>query len=239
MRINPRFLIVPALVAGLQAAAAADITGTITLSGTPPEAKVNDALEQNPQCAALHTDPPKIQFYVVGSKGELKDVVVLIKGLTGKSTGESAAPLVLDQKGCEYIPYVSAVQTKQKILVRTEDPILHNVDIVPAVADNAAAIAGHSNQAQGPGAGDLAVSFPAEESFLKFKCDVHPWMFAYVTVVDSPYFAVSAADGTYKIANVPPGTYTIQAAHRKAGKATKDVEVKDANVTVDFTLAVP
>ena len=64
-------------------------------------------------------------------------------------------------------------------------------------------------------------------------------MFAYVTVVDSPYFAVTGKDGTFKIANVPPGTYTLEAAHRKAGKVTKQVEVKDANVTVDFTLEVP
>ena len=239
MRIHPRLLIVPALLAALQAASAADITGTITLSGTPPDEKVIDAMEQNAQCAAMHTDPVKTQFYLVGSKGELKDVVVSIKGLTGKSTGESAPPLVLDQKGCEYIPYVSAVQTKQKILIRTEDQLFHNVDIVPAVAENAAAIAGHSNVAQGPGAADLTVAFPAEESFLKFKCDVHPWMFSYVTVVDNPYFDVSAKDGTYKIANVPPGTYTVEAAHRKAGKVTKSVEVKDANVTLDFTLEVP
>jgi hypothetical protein len=58
-------------------------------------------------------------------------------------------------------------------------------------------------------------------------------------VVDNPYFDVSAKDGTYKIANVPPGTYTVEAAHRKAGKVTKSVEVKDANVTLDFTLEVP
>ena len=130
MRINPRFLIASALVAGLQAASAADITGTITLSGTPPGEKVIDALEQVAQCAALHTDPVKTQFYVVGSKGELKDVVVVVRGITGKSTGESAAPLILDQKGCEYIPYVTAVQTKQQITVRTSDPVMHNVDVV-------------------------------------------------------------------------------------------------------------
>ena len=239
MRINPRFLIVPALVAGLQAAVAADITGTITLSGTPPEEKVIDALTANPDCSKLHTEPVKTQFYVTGSKGELRDVVVVVKGLTGQSKGESAEPVVLDQKGCEYVPYVTAVQTKQKILVRTSDPVFHNVDIQPAVAANSSAIAGHANQAQGPGAADLSVSFPSEENFLKFKCDVHPWMFAYVTVVDSPYFSVSGKDGTYKISNVPPGKYTVEAAHRKAGKASKEIEVKDGANTLDFTLEVP
>src|SRR5579862_4017558 len=104
MKMNPRFLIVPALVAGLQAAVAGDLTGTITLSGTPPEAKVNEAIANNPQCAAMHSEPVKIEFYKVGANKELADVVVRIKNISAKSTGASAAPLVLDQKGCEYVP---------------------------------------------------------------------------------------------------------------------------------------
>ena len=234
--MKPRFLIVPALVAGLQAASAADITGTITLSGTPPEEKVIDAIGSNADCSKLHTDPVKTQFYVVGPKKELGDVVVYLKGVTGKSTGETAAPLVLDQHGCEYIPYVAAVQTGQKIMVKNSDPLFHNVDVIPAADGNKSKA---KNAAQGPGAPDVTISFPAEESFLRFKCDVHPWMFAYVTVVDSPYFAVTAKDGTFKIANVPPGKYTVEAAHRKAGKVDKEIEVKDGNVSLDITMEVP
>jgi plastocyanin len=234
--MNPRFLIVPALVAGLQAALAADVTGTITLNGTPPPAAVNEALVANADCGKMHAEPPKIQFYLVGSKGEFGDVVVSVKGLMGKSTGESAAPLVLDQKGCEYIPYVTAVQTGQKIVVRNSDPVFHNVDVVPLAPGNASKA---KNQAQAPGAPDLTLSFPAEESFLKFKCDVHPWMFSYVTVVDSPYFSVTGKDGKFKISNLPPGKYTIEAAHRKAGKVTKEIEVKDGENTLDFTMEVP
>ncbi len=75
--------------------------------------------------------------------------------------------------------------------------------------------------------------------FLKFKCDVHAWMFAWVSVFDHPYFAVSAKDGTFKIANVPPGKYTIQAAHRKACPATQEIEVKEgAPAKVDFRLEI-
>ena len=52
-------------------------------------------------------------------------------------------------------------------------------------------------------------------------------MFAWVSVFDHPYFALSAKDGTFKIANVPAGKYTIKASHRKAGTVTQEVEVKD------------
>jgi plastocyanin len=235
MKMNSRFLIVTALAAGLQAVSAGDITGTVTLSGTPPEEKVIDQIASNPDCAKFHADPVKTKFYVVNDKGGLKDVVVKITDITGKSTGESAEPIVLDQKGCEYVPYVTAVQTKQKITIRNSDPLLHNVHIMPAADGNKP----ESNNAQMAGAADITVSFAAEEDFLKFKCDVHPWMFAYVTVVDSPYFSVSDKDGSYKISNVPPGKYKIEAEHRKAGKVVQEVEVKDGNVTQDFTLAVP
>src|ERR1700761_7213241 len=166
MKMNPRFLIVPALVAGLQAAVAADITGTITLSGTPPPEKVNDALAANADCGKLHSEPVKTQFYVVDGKNDLADVVVVVKGLEGKSTGESAAPLVLDQKGCEYVPYIAAVQTKQKIVVKNSDPVLHNVHAIPAVDGNKEA-----NKAQMGGAPDITMSFANAESFLRFKCD--------------------------------------------------------------------
>ncbi len=240
MKINPRFLIVPALAASLQAATAGDLTGTVTLSGTPPEAKVNDALASNPQCGALHSEPVKIEFYKVGANNALGDVVVRIKNISAKSTGETAAPLVLDQKGCEYIPYVCAAQTGQKIVIKTSDPVLHNVHIDPAADGPNAGKA--KNMAQAPGGADISVSFTAPEDFLRIKCDVHPWMFSYVTVVDNPYFAVTGRDGKFKIANVPPGKYTIEAIHRKANPkapVTKEVEVKADGAVVDLTIAVP
>jgi plastocyanin len=237
MRINSRLLIVPALVAGLQAASAGDITGTITLSGTPPPEKVNDQINSVPDCAKMHSEPVKTQFYVVSPKGELRDVVVYIKNVTGKPAADSAAPLVMDQKGCEYSPYIAAVQTGQKIVVKNSDPMMHNVHPTPAAPGNE-----EKNKAQMAGGADVSFSFPTAEKFVRFKCDVHPWMFAYVTVVDNPYFAVSGKDGTFKIANVPPGKYTIEAVHRKAngGKpVTKEIEVKDGDNKLDFTLEVP
>jgi hypothetical protein len=243
MKMNPRFLIVPALVAGLQAAVAGDLTGTVTLDGTAPENKVNQTLLDNAQCGPLHTadkEPPKLEFYKVGANKGLGDVVVKIKNISGKSTGESAAPLVLDQKGCEYIPYVSAVQTGQKIVIKTSDPVLHNVHIDPS-ADGANA-GKAKNMAQAPGGADITTSFTAPEDFLKIRCDVHPWMFSYVTVVDSPYFAVTDKDGKFKVANVPPGKYTVEAIHRKANlkaPVTKEVEVKADGAVVDLTISVP
>lgn len=229
------------LIASLTATvvSAADITGTVTLNGTPPPEKVITPLKDDPTCGKLHTEVPMTKFYVVGANKGLADVVVMLKGVTGKSTGASAQPAVINQKGCLYEPQILAVQTGQKVLVKNSDPTLHNIHINPATDGNKDK--NPANLAQMANGPELTYSFPAPENFLKFQCDVHLWMFAWVTVVDSPYFAVTDKDGKFTIKNVPPGKYTVTALHRKAapGGVDKEVEVKDgAATTADFTLEV-
>jgi plastocyanin len=232
--------LVAAALAAVWPATAGEITGTITLKGTPPKEKDITPLKDDPTCGKFHTEMPTTHFYVVGANGALADVIVSLldadgKPITGKSTGASAPPVTLDQKGCEYSPQIFAIQTGQQIMVKNSDPVLHNVHEVPA-ADS-----GNTEQNQAQMAGSPALPFVVSkpEMFLKFKCDVHPWMFAWACVFDHPYFSVSQKDGSYKIANVPPGKYKIQAAHRKAGTVVQDVEVKEGEpAKVDFTLEV-
>src|SRR5215472_13527889 len=156
-------------LAALQFASAGEITGTITLKGTPPKEKDITPLKEDANCGKLHpTDMPTTHFYVVGAQGELADVVVSVQGISGKSTGASAPSVELDQKGCEYMPQILAVQTGQKIEVKNSDPVLHNVHDLPTVAGNQ-----EQNMAQMPGGPQLSFSFAKPEEFLKFKCDVH------------------------------------------------------------------
>ncbi|HXI71237.1 MAG TPA: carboxypeptidase regulatory-like domain-containing protein [Verrucomicrobiae bacterium] len=229
MKISSLFLLLAAmaLVPGTQAA---DITGVITFKGTPPAEKEITPIMDDANCSASYTKAPLTHFYAVNAKGELGDVIVSLKGVTGQSTGASAPPVVIDQKGCLYIPTIVAVQTGQKIVVKNSDSCVHNVHDKPTVPGN-----NESNDVQMPGGADLTYTFAKPEPFLKFQCDVHPWMFAWVTVSDSPYFAVSDKDGKFTIKNVPPGKYTVEAVHRKLGTQTLDVEVKDAAVPANFT----
>jgi plastocyanin len=220
------------IISTVQLVRAGDITGTITLKGTPPAENEFTPIRDNPDCSALWPgDLPKTRFFVVGAKGELADVVVTLKGVPSSTADASKAPVVMDQKGCLYVPQILAVQTGQKIIVKNSDPCVHNVHARPTQNPE-------SNQVQMPGGADLTFSFDKPEPFLKFQCDVHPWMFAWVTVVDSPYFAQSGADGKFTIKNVPPGKYTIEAAHRKLGTQTAEVEVKPEGASQDFTFEV-
>ena len=220
------------LFAALQLTQAGDITGVITLKGTPPAEREITPIKDDPNCSAMYPGAlPKTTFYVVDASGDLADVVVSLKGITGKSTGASAPPVELDQKGCLYTPQILAIQTGQKLIVKNSDPCVHNVHTKPA--DNP-----ESNQVQMPGGADLTFTFDKPEPFLKFQCDVHPWMFAWVSVFDSPYFAVSGKDGKFTIKNVPPGKYTLEAVHRKLGTQTAEIEVKADGATQNFTFDV-
>ncbi len=232
MKKTTGWLLTAALLTAGAVAGAADVTGTVTLKGSPPKEKEITPLKNDVNCGRLQPGMPTTHFYVVGDKGELADVVVSLEGVSGKSTGASAPQAELDQKGCEYTPQILAVQTGQKIVVKNSDPVLHNVHDQPTASGNK-----EQNMAQPPGGADLTFTFDKPEMFIKFKCEVHPWMFAWVSVFDHPYFALSGKDGTFKIANVPPGKYKLTAEHRKAGKVTQDIEVKEgAPTAVDLSL---
>lgn len=238
MKLNQTLAAVAGFAVALQFATAGNITGKVTLAGTPPPEKEITPLKDDATCGKLHPGAaPMTKFFVVGPNKELADVVVVLKGdgLSGKSTGAAAAPAVLDQKGCEYIPQILAVQTGQKITVKNSDPVMHNVHTTPTAPGNK-----EENKGQGAGAADLIFSVPAAENFLRFKCDVHPWMFAWVTVVDHPYFAVTGADGAFTIKDVPPGKYKLVAYHRKGALTgiEKDIEVTADGAKQDFTVEV-
>jgi plastocyanin len=231
-------MFIPALAAatvllGSQAMArAADIYGTITFKGTPPPEINIVPLKNDATCGPMYKTMPTTHFYLVGPNGGFGDVVVSLKGVPAQSTGAAAKPLVIEQKGCLYHPYVAACQTGQKIIVKNLDPVLHNVHVTPTNPDNP-----QENQAQLPKGPDLAFSFKAPEEFIRFKCDVHPWMFAYVSVFDNPYFCVTDKEGHYRIHNVPPGHYTVVAMHRKAGTQEQAVTVGNQDVKLDLTFA--
>lgn len=221
------------IVAALASVQAADITGKVTLKGTPPAEK---DLPLDPTCGKLWpNEKPKTRFYVAGADGGLADVFVYLKQAPAKEA--PAKPAILDQKGCEYSPYILGAQVGQKILIRNSDPVLHNVHATPKANKE-------FNLAQMAGGKDIERSFDQSEVFVRFKCDVHPWMFAYVGIVPHGYFAVTDKEGKYKIEGVPAGKYTLVSFHRKAhgtdDKAeTKEIEVKDAAVTADFAVTVP
>lgn len=220
---------VAAVAGSVQLLSAAEVSGKVKLSGTPPPEKT---IEMDATCGKAHTKPVTTRHYVTGADSGLANVFVYIKEGAAKAPA-SGETQMLDQSGCMYEPYVMGVVTDQKFKIRNSDALLHNVHAMPKLNKE-------FNFAQ-PLKGQITEkSFDKPEVLVKVKCDVHQWMFAYVGVVDHPYFAVTDKDGSFKIPNLPAGKYTVEAFHLKAGAKTQEITVGgDDKKTVDFTLAVP
>lgn len=209
------------------------IVGRVFLRGTPPPEK---EIPMDPACGALHPGRrPQTRLYVVGTNRELADVFIYLGDFVPRKVEPATVPVEIRQRGCEYVPYVSAALVGQTIRVFNDDPLLHNVHPTPVIEGNP-----ERNHAQPAGAQPLDFSFPKHELFLRFKCDVHPWMFTYVNVVRHPFFAVSAANGQFAVPEPPPGDYALEFSHRKAGEHHVRVTVRPGrrvvvNVILDLS----
>lgn len=221
-----------ALSAGVCSVALADVTGTAVFDGTPPKPKkINMAAV--PDCEKQHTDPVFEETIVTGGNNELKNVVVYVKD--GSKLGGKAKtdPVILDQKGCVYTPHVVAVQVGQPLKAKNSDSFLHNVHGL--CRDNPE----FNFPQQQQGQEDPIKATQAAETY-KVKCDVHPWMSAWVVVLDHPFFAITGDDGKFALKDLKPGKYTLVAWQERLGTQEAEVEVgADGNATkpIEFKFA--
>jgi hypothetical protein len=170
------------------------------------------------------------ELLVVGPGNGLKNVFVYVKdGLGARTYAVPTTPVMLDQKGCRYIPHVFGVQVGQPVQIANSDPTLHNVNSAPQ--NNRG-----FNFGQSPSTPAVTRTFDKPEIGVPFRCDVHTWMNAYAGVVAHPFFAVTADDGTFEIKGLPPGTYTIEAWHEQLGTQTQSVTV-DGKTAAKVSLA--
>jgi plastocyanin len=223
-----------AYTSGRTASAASVITGRVTLRGNPPPEK---PIRLDPACARLQPKPMTTRHFLVGEDGGLGDVLVYIKKGAPTNDPFGGERPVLEMAGCQFQPYVLGVRAGQAVTFRNTDAMLYNVHVTPKAAGNR----------------EWNISFPARgmsaerkfdvpELFIRVKSQVHPWMFAYVSVLEHHWFAVTDANGWFALPpGLPPGRYVVAAHHLKAGEQTMEAVVSEANepVTLRFTLDVP
>lgn len=210
----------------------ATIAGTVSYVGQVPNLPPL-SMDADPSCAEKHDSPVQPQTLVLGEGNALANVFVQVKDSFAQGDYEvPMTPVAVDQQGCMYHPHVVGVMAGQPLQFLNSDGILHNVHGTPS-----------SNREFNLGMpGSLhqkSVTLNQPELYVPVKCDVHPWMSAYVGVMTHPYFEVTDEDGQYEI-TVPAGTYTIEAWHEKLGARTQEVTVAAGETaTVDFQVDVP
>jgi plastocyanin len=203
------------------------LKGTVRLDGTPPANK-----ELNVGTCTTENKGPVHADTVLARDGKLQNAFVYVKkGLEAyKGPAAPEEPIVMDQKACVYHPHVIGARVGQKVVFLNSDPVLHNVR---TVADQNAPF----NDMMPTKDMRLAKTFDKEEVMVRAKCDVHPWMSAFVGVVPHPFFAVSNEAGEISLQNVPEGDYELEAWHEAYGRQTQKVKVearKSAQVAFTF-----
>ncbi len=156
------------------------------------------------------------------------DAVVYIEKIPNKTFSAPREPVALDQVNLMFVPHVLPVLVGTTVAFPNSDEVRHNV-FSPSPARR-------FNLGTYPKGVARTVTFdkPGEVALL---CNVHAEMSAYVIVVETPHFAVSAKDGSYTMRNVPPGRYVLKTWHEKLKPQTKEVEVPtEGTVTADFEL---
>jgi plastocyanin len=203
-------------------ALAADIHGTVKLSGPPPKAQPIPTTKDQTVCGPSVADES-----ILVSNGKLKNVVLTVQGAPKPPPGTEPVRVTIDQSKCHYVPHVQAASVGTPVDILNSDPVLHNIHsyLGTSTVFNLAM----------PFKGQKIAKTLAKPGLVNVKCDVHSWMHAYVVVTDAP-FAVTGEDGAFTIRGVPPGTYTITAWHEKLGEKTAQVAVPaSGEVAVDFT----
>ena len=196
------------------------IKGRVVFLGAPPEPKI---IPGSPMA--------QDDSIVVGTGRGLKNVIVYLKDAPA-SASALPPPAVLDQVKCVYVPHVLAIRAGEVLRVKSSDAVMHNVHFKCLV--NPEVNFGFA------GIGQRDVTLASPEAPFAVRCDVHPWMSAWIGVFDHPWFAVTGDGGNFTIEHVPPGRYTLVAWQEALPQQEQQITVEAAGQTeAGFTFEAP
>lgn len=203
--------------------AQSSVQGRVTFSGTAPEPAQLPVTRDQGHCGEHKPN----ETVVVSRNGGLANVVVSIEN--APKVPMRPGEITVANSECRFVPHVSAATVNSTLVVRSDDPILHNT---------------HTFFSDGSTFFNIAFPFKggqikrplAKPQIVSFKCDVgHVWMSAWIHVFPHPFFAVTDGEGNFRIAGLPPGQYTVKFWHEKLGTKTLPADSRAAtSVNVMF-----
>jgi hypothetical protein len=202
----------------------ATIRGAVKIEGALPKLPGLQITKYKEMCK----DVPNESLITGPGKG-VRFAVVTLEGIAKGKAAEKEIVHELDNVKCRFTPHVQAASVGQFVLLKNSDPILHTAHAFFANEQpqfNVGLYPGRTSRKPLVAAG-----------LVKVRCEVHPWMSAYIWVTEHPYHAVSDMYGEYELRDVPAGVYQLKVWHESLGTQEKRIEVKpSAAQKVDFTL---
>lgn len=206
------------------------VSGKVTFSGKDPAPVPYTVSKDTDTCGTKNRN---IDFVKV-NKGALQEVVVFLdKVKEGKDWSKMVENIVLDQKGCEFSPYINIMRNNDKLKVTNSDPVMHNIHTYEIIGK---AKKTGFNVSQPPELKEINKTVKLRRGAgLKLECDAHDFMHGFMFVAKSPYYAKVGADGSFTITDIPAGDYTIKTWHGTLGEKKGTVSVSaGGKATVDF-----
>ena len=160
------------------------------------------------------------QTVLLNRDGTLRNVIIYLKNAPPAPTTATPAPALLDQVNCNYQPHVLVIRTNQAVRFKSSDDTMHNVHTTCEFNKPVNFATMRANDSRD-------ITFDSPEIF-RVKCDVHPWMSAWIAVLPHSYYSLTADAGTFEIKNSPTGNQTLIAWHERFGELEQTV-----NITAD------
>lgn len=210
---------------------AASLSGRVRFLGEPPERPLV-MMGRDPACDRAHPAGIPAETPIVSPDGGLGDAIVYVVGKLPRKFHSPVPqdPVVIDQRGCRFLPHVVGVRVGQELEVRSSDEAVHQVEARTEL---------NTEFRESMATSGLAIrkTFALPEVAVRLKCDLHPWMSAWVGVFDHPFFAVSGADGTFRIDGLPEGDFAVHAWHETLGTTSAAIEVDDEDDALSVELS--
>lgn len=192
------------------------VSGKVVFEGDKPEMEPLEIVPQKAEgCVESGSVDSTDRSLLLGAGDGISNVVVVVE-VDGAEVEVPEAPIVLDQKACRFEPHVVAIPAGATVTFLNSDAVSHNVHLYP----------GKNDPFNGTiGAGSKTDRTLDKEDKIRVKCDIHPWMESWILVTETPYMAVTGADGSFEIPDLPPGEYKVEFWHEKLGKGDTKITV--------------
>jgi plastocyanin len=205
------------------------IVGRVVYTDAAPEPETI-SMHSDANCRRRQSGEAHKEDLLVEEDGSLRNVFVHVVSGIEQVFAPPESPTRLDQSGCVYRPHVLGIQVGQPLRIINSDPTLHNVHSLSRATQPfnfAMAVEGQESTRY----------FHAPEVMVKLKCDVHPWMSAWIGVVPHPFFEVTGEAGRFRLEGLPAGEVTVEAWHETLGSLRRNVTLGDderREITIEY-----